>query len=272
MSRHLEDISLGYDTLVVPTRAQRFHLEPSPRRVRVVFGGATIAESTGVMLLREAGRLPVCYFPWSDVRADLLTRSEHIVTSDLKGLATYYHVRVGERTAENAAWSYEAPPPEGGPDLRGYGAFYWSAMDEVFEEDERAYAHARDPYKLIDTRHSSRHVRVVLAGTTLAETHRPTLLFETGLPVRYYIPLDDLRMDVLEPSDTQSQCAYKGVAAYWSARIGGRLYPDVAWYYREPLALVTPIAGLAAFFQERVDAIEVDGQTVERPRTPWSTT
>lgn len=270
MPRHIEDIDMGNDTLVVPTRTQRFHLELSPRRVRAVFGGATIADSTNVLLLREAGRLPVYYFPWSDVQAGMLARSEHSTVSDLKGMATYFHVRVGERTAEHAAWSYEAPPPEGGPDLRGYVAFYWRAMDEWYEEDERAYAHARDPYKLIDTRRSSRHVRVVLAGTTLAETRRPTLLFETGLPVRYYIPLEDLHIDVLEPSDTQSQCAYKGVASYWSACIGETVYRDVAWYYREPLSLVTPISGLAAFFQERVDAIEVDGQAVERPRTPWS--
>lgn len=270
MRRHIEDIDMGYDTLIVPTRTQRFHLEPSPRRVRADFGGATIADSTHVLLLREVGRLPVYYFPWSDVLAGALTPSEHSTVSELKGMATYYHVRLGERTAENAAWSYEAPPPAGGPDLRGYVAFYWNAMDEWYEEDERAYAHARDPYKLIDTRRGSRHVRIVLAGTTLAETRQPTLLFETGLPVRYYIPLEDVRMDVLEPSNTQSQCAYKGMASYWSARIGERLYPDVAWYYREPLSLVAPISGLIAFFQERVDAIEVDGQTVERPRTPWS--
>ncbi len=101
--------------------------------------------------------------------------------------------------------------------MAGYIAFYWSKMDAWYEEDERAFAHARDPYKLMDTRRSSRHVRVALNGTMVADTTRPTLLFETGLPVRYYIPREDVRMDLLTPSPTRTQCAYKGEASYWSA-------------------------------------------------------
>jgi uncharacterized protein (DUF427 family) len=144
-------------------------------------------------------------------------------------------------------------------------------MDAWYEEDERAYAHARDPYKMgVDVRRSARHVRVEHAGVTLAETRRPFVLFETGLPVRYYFPAEDVRMDLLAPSPTITTCAYKGQASYWSARVGGQESADIAWTYREPLVVATPVAGAIAFFQERVDAIFVDGEQVERPETQWS--
>jgi IS605 OrfB family transposase len=150
------------------------------------------------------------------------------------------------------------------------GESQWNQMDTWYEEDEQAFAHARDPYKLIDVRQSARHVRVVLAGETVAETRRPKLLFETELPVRYYIAPEDVRMDLLKPTATASQCAYKGQASYWSARVGERVFEDVAWCYRDPLALAAQVAGMVCFFQERVDAVVVDGQPVERPQTPWA--
>lgn len=270
MAFHLEDVEMGRLPVTVPTLTPRFHLERSPRRVRTVFGGVTIADSTHVLLLREVGRLPVYYFPWTDVRAEALERTPYTTASDFKGTATYWTVRAGDRVAENAAWSYEDAPPDG-PDLKGHVAFYWHEMDAWYEEDERAFGHARDPYKLgVDVRRSTRHVRVELAGVTVAETRRPWLLFETGLPVRYYFPPDDVRMDLLEPSTTTTQCAYKGEASHWTARIGERVIPDVAWSYREPLTVAAPIAGCVCFYQERVDAVVVDGEQVERPQTPWA--
>lgn len=269
MAFHLEDREIGKGPLIAPAAGVRFHLEVSPRRVRTELGGATVADSTRALLLREAGRLPVYYFPWSDVRAEALERTDHTTTSDFKGTATYWTVRMGERTAENAAWSYEAPP-DGGPDLKGHVAFYWREMDAWYEEDERAFAHARDPYHMVDVRRSTRHVRVELGGVTIAETHRPHLLFETTLPTRYYIDPADVRMDLLAPSATITQCAYKGEAVHFTARIGEREFRDVAWCYREPLAFAAPVAGCIAFYQERIDALYVDGERIERPRTQWS--
>lgn len=267
---HLEDVDMGQFPVTIPTFTPSFHLERSLRRVRTVFGGVTVADSTHVLLLREVGRLPVYYFPWGDVRAEMLERTSHTTASDLKGTATYWTVRAVERVAENAAWSYEAPPPDG-PDLTGHVAFYWNEMDAWYEEDERAFGHARDPYKLgVDVRRSTRHVRVELAGVTIAETRHPWLLFESLLPVRYYIPRDDVRMDLLEPSATTTQCAYKGVASHWNARIGEQIIPDVAWSYPEPLTAAAPVAGAICFYQERDAAIFVDGEQVERPQTPWS--
>ncbi len=270
MTLHLEDVKMGMMPVTIPVVSPRFHLERSPRRVRAVFGGETLADSTHALLLREVGRLPVYYFPWADVRAEALERTARTTSSEFKGDATYWTIRQGDRVAENAAWSYEAPVADG-PDLKGFVAFYWNEMDAWYEEDERAYAHPRDPYKMgVDTRHSARHVVAQIAGVTIAETHHPILLFEMGLPIRYYIAANDVRMDLLEPSATTSQCAYKGEASYWSARIGECLFTDVAWTYREPLVVATPVADMVAFFQERVDAIIVDGEHIERPQTPWS--
>jgi uncharacterized protein (DUF427 family) len=185
------------------------------------------------------------------------------------GEASFWSIRVGDRIAENAAWSYSNPPP-GGPEVAGYVAFYWNKLDAWYEEDERAYAHARDPYKLIDTRQSSRHVRVILGETTVADTQRPLLLFETGLPTRYYIPQEDVRMDLLEPSDRVTECAYKGQAAHWNVKIGDRVYNNIAWTYHQPTTLAAPIAGKICFYNERVDALYDDDELMSKPKTQWS--
>src|SRR5439155_6071822 len=126
------------------------------------------------------------------------------------------------------------------------------------------------PYKRVDVLRSSRHVQVVLAGETVADTRRPSLLFETGLPTRYYIPRADVRMDLLEPSDTVTQCPYKGRAVHWSARVGGDLVEDIAWSYPFPIPECPKVETLVAFYNERVDELVVDGEVQERPRTQWS--
>ena len=95
------------------------------------------------------------------------------------------------------------------------------------------------------------------------------MLFETYLPTRYYLPREDVRMELLEPTDTRTACAYKGFARYWSARVGDRVVRDIAWSYEEPHNFAEAVEGMICFFNERVD-ISIDGVAVERPRTPWS--
>jgi uncharacterized protein (DUF427 family) len=133
---------------------------------------------------------------------------------------------------------------------------------------QQVFAHARDPYKRVDVLPSSRHVRIVLGGVTIADTRRPQLLLETGLPIRYYIPEQDVRMELLETSETTTRCPYKGEASYWSARIGERVFKDIVWSYHEPLPACSPIAGLLCFFNERVDAIYVDGELIPQQGYP----
>jgi len=147
-------------------------------------------------------------------------------------------------------------------------------MSEWLEEDEPVYVHPRSPYTRIDILASSRLVRVDLDGVTVAESSQPRILFETGLPPRYYLPLPELRMDLLRPSDRSTQCPYKGTASYWSvdtkpAAVGGRLHQDVVWIYRTPLPESQKIAGLAAFYNERVD-LYLDGVEQPRPKSPFS--
>jgi uncharacterized protein (DUF427 family) len=171
---------------------------------------------------------------------------------------------VGDRVAEHAAWSYLSPPPDG-PHVKGYVALYWHVMDAWYEEDEQVYAHVR-----VDILPSSRHVHVLLGGQTIAESHRPRLLLETGLPVRYYLPEQDVRMEWLTGSSTTTRCPYKGKAAYWSARVGGRVFTDIVWSYRDPLPACSPIEGLLCFLNERVDAIYVDNELLPKHNMPWS--
>jgi uncharacterized protein (DUF427 family) len=141
----------------------------------------------------------------------------------------------------------------------------FDAFDSWLEEDDEVVSHPRDPFHRVDVRRSSRHVRVERDGQLLAESTRPTLVFETALPVRTYLPPDDVRLDLLEPSPTRTACAYKGRATY---RSFGTV-PDIAWTYEHPLPDAAELTGLVAFFDERVD-LTVDGDKQDRPISPWS--
>ncbi len=265
----LEDLFFG--PLATPSLSQKipFRWEDSQRRVRVIFAGLTVADSKQVKRLIEYGRLPVYYFPLEDVRQDALEATDHSTHSPLKGEASYRTIRVGDRLVHNAAWSYP-DPLHGGPQVKGYVAFYWHLMDAWYEEDEQVYGHARDPYKRVDILPSSRHVRVVLGGQTIADTHHPRLLLETGGPTRYYLPEQDVRLECLRATETTTRCPYKGQASYWSVRIGAKDFKDIVWSYRDPLPACSPIDGLLCFFNERVDAIYVDDELLQKPVTPWS--
>ena len=143
-------------------------------------------------------------------------------------------------------------------------------MDQWFEEDEEVFVHARDPYHRVDVVDSRRAVWVVAGGEDLATSTATRVLFETGLPVRYYIPRNDVRMDVMEPSDTRTQCPYKGTAEYFSARLGGEILEDIVWTYPNPIAECPRIANYTCFFNERVEDIYVDGTAIEQVASPWS--
>ena len=230
----------------------------SQKWVRVSFGGEIIADSKNVILLRQKGRSPVYYFPKEEVRQEFLKETGRLAKFPALGKASLLTVQVGRRIAENAAWLIAEPSPEA-PEIEGYIAFKWAEMDAWYEENEQVFVHPRDPYVRIDTIQSSRKVRVELEGEIIAETDRPVLLFETGLPARFYIPKEDLRLDLLEPSDTHTACPYKGVASYYSIKLGDRRIKDVAWYYPYPHAEVGKIQDLVAFYPGKVDAIYVDG-------------
>jgi uncharacterized protein (DUF427 family) len=249
------------------TDAYRF--ESSPRWVRTVLGGTTVADSKRMKLLWEPRRLPVYAFPRADVRMDLLTPTGERA-DDPKGPTTLWAMRVGDRVAENAAWTVDQPAAGAPEDLAGYVVLRWPAMDAWYEEDDEVYVHPRDPYHRVDVQNSSRHVRVEMLGQTVAETRRPRLLFETGLPTRYYIPRQDVRMDLLVASSTVTQCPYKGQAGHFGLRVGGKLARDIAWTYPFPIQECAKIENLVCFYDERVDAVHVDGEPMRKPQSPWS--
>jgi uncharacterized protein (DUF427 family) len=245
------------------------HVSDSPRHVRVMFGGETIADSKRVKLVREAEILPAYYFPKEDVRTDLFMPTQHKNQCPVKGEASYWSVQVGKQYAENAAWSYTAPRSEVAS-LKDHFAFEWPKMDKWMEEDEEIFKHARDPFKRVDALPSKRHIKVVIGGQTIADTRRPHLLFETNHPVRYYIPQADVRMDLLVASDTTSRCPYKGPASYWSVKHGDSILEDMVWGYMDPIPECPKIKGLLCFFHERGCDIYVDGEKIPQPKTKWA--
>ncbi len=247
----------------------RITFEPSPRRVRVRFNGETIADSLAPHLLFETRHLPVYYFPHGDVRMDLLRRTDHHTYCPYKGTASYWSIAVGDRLSENAVWGYPEPFAEVAA-IKEYVAFYWDRVDHWYEEDDEVFVHPRDPYKRVDVVNSSRPVRVIVGGETIAQSTQARFLYETRLPTRYYIPPEDVRMDHLVPSDKVTACPYKGTAHYHSVKVGDRVFPDIVWHYPDPIAECPKIKGYLCFFNERVDEIQVDGVSMPRPVTRWT--
>jgi uncharacterized protein (DUF427 family) len=248
------------------TKTRGIRIEASAKRVRAYLGGETVADSTRPLLVWEVPYYPTYYFPLADVRGELLEADGGSVRSPSRGEGRTFKVTAGGRQVLRAALRYaESPIVE----LRDLIRLDWDAMDAWFEEDEQVFTHARDPYTRVDILHSSRHVRVDVDGTTVAESTSPRLLFETGLPVRYYLPKTHVRMDLLTPTASVTHCPYKGQAEWWSVRAGDRVHDDLAWSYPTPLPESQKIAGLIAFYNEKVD-IYVDGVRQERPSTKFS--
>jgi len=239
------------------------HVEPVPRRVRALLGRQTVLDTTAARYVWEWPFYPQFYVPLADVARGVLV-DEGVDKRRKIGPVHQYGLTAGGQTRSAAAWA-----PVGG-ELEGTVHLEWSALDAWFEEDEQVFVHPRNPYTRVDALRSTRSVRVALDGVLLAESSSPVLVFETGLPTRYYLPRTALRLDVLEPSGTVTECPYKGrTSAYWSARIGDALHRDLAWSYDFPTRQLLPIAGLVAFYNEKVD-ITLDGQPLERPRTHFS--
>lgn len=244
---------------------ERIRIESSPKWIRGVRNGRTVVDSRDVRLVWEVPYYPAWYVPVDDVRGHLVPNGTTL-RSPRRGEGTRYDLVVEGETVADVAWQHVDSPVEG---LRGLVRFEWDAMDAWFEENVEVYVHPRNPEVRVDTLPSSRHVRVVVDGEVVADSVRPTLLFETDLPTRYYLPQSDVRMDMLTPTDTTSGCPYKGFAHYWNVTTGQGTHEDLAWGYRTPLPESTGIAGLVCFYNEKV-GLEVDGVLLEQPHTKFS--
>ena len=248
------------------TARGRVRVEPGHKRVRIYLGGELVADTRRPLYVWELPYYPAYYVPAEDVVAGVLVPTATRDHSPSRGDAEHFTVQAGGKEAVDAAWTYAESPIEA---LRDHVRFDWQAMDSWFEEDVEVFTHPRDPHTRIDALASSRHVEVVVNGVVVADSHHPTVLFETGLPPRYYLPKVDVRMDLLEPTPSSSSCPYKGTARYWSVRAGDQVVDDLAWSYPTPLPESANVAGLVCFYNERVD-LRIDGERQERPRTPFS--
>jgi uncharacterized protein (DUF427 family) len=260
--------------------------EPTAKRIRAQLGGATVVDSVRAVLLWEPRRVVATWaVPAEDVHAELVPGA----AADLAGDDVGHPLPdVDARPVLTPAVPFSAHTAPGepldlvaggerrpgaafrlaDPELAGYVALDFDSFDDWLEEDEPNVGHPRETFHRIDVLASSRHVRLERDGELIAETSRPTLLFETLLPVRFYLPAEDVRVP-LEPSDTHSWCAYKGQASYLSPVLGGAPVPDLAWTYPAPLREAAPVRDLVCFFDERVDVV-LDGSRRPRPVTPWS--
>ena len=243
--------------------AEAGRIEPAPRRVRGVLGGHTVFDTTRALYVWESPKYPQYYIPLADIDAATLVDEDH--PQKLKRGTAYRHgLHVDAISRPGAARLYR---DDAMPDLVDTARFEWDALDAWYEEDEQVFVHPRNPYARVDAIRSSRHVRVQLDGVVLAESTAPVLVFETGLPTRYYLPRTHVDFAYLLPSDTVTACPYKGVTTgYWSVRIGDATHSDLAWSYDFPTATLLPIAGMIAFYNEQIDHV-VDGDLLTRPRT-----
>jgi uncharacterized protein (DUF427 family) len=257
-------------------------IHPTAKRIRAFVGDDTVIDSTSALIVWEPRRIVPSYaVPIGDINASLQPAADTATAEELAvevsgtpvlDPRTGFAVHTVDGQSFDIAAATRLPNAAfvaNDPDLEGYAVIDFDAFDEWREEDELLVAHARDPFGTVDTRRSSRRVVIEVAGTTIADSTRSVMLFETFLPTRYYLPREDVQMDLLEHTDTRTACAYKGYASYWSAIVDGTVVGDVAWSYEDPHNYAEAVRGMICFFNERVD-VSIDGVRIERPRTPWS--
>ena len=249
---------------IAPSRG-RVRLEQGRKRVRVLVGGHVAADTIRPVLVWEIPHYPMYYIPAEDVRAELIDTgaTKH---SPSRGEGRVHDLRIGNTVVPAAALTFPDSPMA---ELRGLVRLEWGAMGEWLEEDEPIYTHPRDPHSRVDILASSRHVQISLDGVVIADSTQPRILFETGLPPRFYLPMTDIRMELLRPVQRETHCPYKGTATYWDVVVGEKTYDAFVWSYRSPLPESQKVAGLVAFYNEKVD-ITLDGVPQDRPITPFS--
>jgi uncharacterized protein (DUF427 family) len=214
------------------------HVEPAPRRVRGIKDGGVVFDTLRALYVWEWPNYPQYAIPLADIDAGRLEGLRHRVLTEGEAAD---HVR-----------------------------FSWSALDAWYEEEEQVFVHPRNPYTRVDALRSGRHVLVELDGVVLAESRAQVAVFETGLPTRYYLDPSAVDFTHLTPTETVSECPYKGrTSAYWSVTTPVDSYDDLAWRYDFPTTALAPVMGLIAFYNEHVD-ITLDGVRLERPESPFS--
>jgi uncharacterized protein (DUF427 family) len=241
-------------------------IEPVPRRIRATLGGATVIDTTGALYVWEWPHYPQYYIPLTDISPEALIDEQRAQRLS-RGTVAVYGLRAGEIERPSCVRAFTASSLEG---VAGRARVDWDALDAWFEEDEQVFVHPRNPYTRVDALRSTRRVRVERSGIVLAESASPVMVFETGLPTRYYLNRTEVDFTHLSFSETVTACPYKGrTSGYWSVHAGEQVHADLAWTYDFPTRELQPIAGLISFYNEKVD-ISLDGVLLERPQTHFS--
>ncbi|HEY3747980.1 MAG TPA: DUF427 domain-containing protein [Pseudonocardiaceae bacterium] len=231
------------------------HIEPVAKRIRAMVAGEMVLDTTNALYVWEAPYYPQFYIPLADVRSDVLVDEDHVQRLK-RGTTRRHGLRVGDVSRPGIARVYTSDALAG---LAGFVRFDWAAMDAWFEEDEQVFVHPRSPYTRVDALRSTRRVSVSIDGVPLAESSSTVMVFETGLPTRYYFNRTEIDFHHLVTTATQTACPYKGTTSgYWSARVGETTHEDIAWAYDFPTGPLLPIAGLVAFYNEKVDLTVAD--------------
>ncbi len=239
------------------------HIEPVPRRIRAAQGDRVVLDTVSAHYVWEWANYPQFYLPRLDVDPDLLVTDGRTEETSRGTVQWFWLASTGIDGDPAARLVVESEHPLLIDTLR----FEWDALDHWFEEDEEVFVHPRNPYVRVDALRSTREVRVELDGVELARSSSPVMVFETGLPTRYYLNRTEVRFEHLVPTGTVSRCPYKGTTTgYWSVVVDGVVHEDLAWSYDFPTRQLLPIAGLIAFYNEQVDTF-LDGELLERPRT-----
>lgn len=201
-----------------------FRVEPTRKRIRAVLAGRVALDSRRALLVwPPIGPVPTYAVPVEDI---LLP--------------------------DQVFPSQNALPSPADDELAGMVVLRFSNFDAWLEDDDQILGHPRDPFHRVDVRATSQRIQLSLDGQVLADTVRGRLLYETGLPTRYYVPRADILVPLL-PTRTHTICPYKGEASYWSFTLGGDAYTDQLWSYERPLADSGVPAGYVAFYDERFE-------------------
>jgi len=255
------------------------YFELSPKRIRAIHSNVLLFDTTSALLLWEHPYYPTIYIPVTNLITGLTSSSNKLSFRDdpdsksngdiykkvVRKLLEEFKIVEEWRITEIVVSGVEGEEKvikdvvefEGGK-LDGFVRIPFDAVDLWLEESIPMHVHIRDPYKRIDTLKSTRHITIKIDGTVMADSHSPVLLFETGLPTRYYLPPDSLTWNYIRSSDTVTRCPYKGEASYYSVKFNGKEWKDVVWYYKYPIAESLEVAGLVCFYNEKVE-VWVDG-------------
>lgn len=234
---------------IEPSRLLEYpFIVPTEKWIRVYIADTLIAESySPLLLLENDGRELVYFFEKSTVNTQYFNNSEF---TGRKNMFKYWHIKIGDKQITNVAYTYNEKAEGELRKLIEYIGFKWNAISKILEEDVELIGHPRNPFHRIDTRPTSRLIQFKIGNKVIAESKHSIALFETDYRVRYYIPADDVKTELLEKTKTTSICPYKGIASYWNIKLHDQIYKEIVWSYEDPDQDALPVKGYYCFWKD----------------------